>query len=132
TFPGETQPESLDMQLLPGWTVSVPAPTFDPDDVALDVYQRIDRSFRIQSPIAPPTYASLGIRFEVNDDQGNLVEQCFYPAGNADSSCEIPRGTEFDIDRQYSARYVLNPASESPLVSASASLPFQRRTIEGV
>lgn len=130
-FPEPDDIIPIDMALLPAWTVELPAPTLAPDFVTLDAFQRSAHDILIRAPVQPPGYNSEGITIEIVDDRGNAVGGCYHDQGNSNSSCVIPRGTRFEPDSNYEARYVINSGFTRSLTSGTTEVPFERGIIAG-
>ena len=129
--PDDIFPPRIDFALLPAWTVDLPPPILEPDFLTLDAFQRSDHDLLIRAPLRPEEYNSAGITIEIIDDGGQHVAGCYHDVGNSESTCVIPRGTRFEPDRDYEARYVINSNFTHSLESDRTDVPFERGIVAG-
>ena len=112
------------------WVLHLPAPTVLPERVEVSAFQRSSTDFTLQANFAPGSYIARHGTMELLAD-GEVDASCSQVFIDGSYRCRFGQGRAFDPEKDYSARYSINPDTPFFLQSGESPVPLSRGIIAG-
>ncbi|WP_395788215.1 RHS repeat-associated core domain-containing protein, partial [Aquimonas sp.] len=109
----------------PGWALQLDDPTFSPNPLDLNEFQRTTTDVDLNAPVQPETWRP---RISILSDNGAGESRTFCQDVPG-KTCVLRRGFAFDATKDRFLQYVVNPGSENPLESARVPLQIGSRIV---